>query len=353
MARFSKLDILARISAECRLMEMSEEKEKMDGDGMGEMRTDMDGMTSGSDRLRDEMGMDGGVCIGDSIEMYGNDNVNVHRNDNMDRYENDSMKIYENDHVDVHRNNNMNDNMDRYENDNVDRYENDSMKIYGNDNVDDSMRTDGLKNYETLANSTSNCLFRDSTVRIMGKVSSYAELRVNSMDQKRSTGSRYERCASSRMVNYEYLGCGYSSWLFRKMGNRQLPGRNRQNYHDSMTNMPVRNRTGGLKDLYHEFKKKLPASDRKNYRNLDHLLTVIENLNERKKKSQKNTLSVKAKKMLHSECELRRRTAINLGLLAIADFIDKSGSVKKNKKKIIFGALQLILQLKLSTMTDH
>lgn len=107
-----------------------------------------------------------------------------------------------------------------------------------------------------------------------------------------------------------------------------------------------------LRTLYAKFKTKLKTYEYNEYRNLDYLIIMIEDLSERKKKSQKNTLSNKAKKILHSKCELRRRTAINLGLLAISDFIDKTTASKRNKKKIIFGALQLILKLKLESLSS-
>lgn len=107
-----------------------------------------------------------------------------------------------------------------------------------------------------------------------------------------------------------------------------------------------------LRTLYAKFKTKLKTYEYNEYRNLDYLISMIEDLSERKKKSQKNTLSNKAKKILHSKCELRRRTAINLGLLAISDFTDKTTASKRNKKKIIFGALQLILKLKLESLSS-
>ncbi|ELQ76296.1 hypothetical protein THOM_0746 [Trachipleistophora hominis] len=123
--------------------------------------------------------------------------------------------------------------------------------------------------------------------------------------------------------------------------------------HEFITGNKSKSRTvQELKTLYKNFKAKLRTCDYEEYKNLDYLISIIDELSERKKKSQKNTLSSHAKKVLHSECELRRRTAINLGLLAISDFVDKTVATKRNKKKIIFGALQLILKLKLENL-DH
>lgn len=121
---------------------------------------------------------------------------------------------------------------------------------------------------------------------------------------------------------------------------------------DSSANIWQQRNIQDLKRLYNEFKENLAEQEQPEYKNLDYLISVIDNLSERKKKSQKNTLSNKAKKILHSECELRRRTAINLGLLAISDFIDESNASKRNKKKIIFGALHLILKLKLRNVKN-
>lgn len=106
-----------------------------------------------------------------------------------------------------------------------------------------------------------------------------------------------------------------------------------------------------IHDLYREFKEYILFTECDNnhdkffqrYQNVADFISQLDDLNTRKKKITKHSLTTEEKRNLHSKCELKRRTAINAGLKCVADLVDADQNIRKNKKKIIFKAVKRIL----------